>query len=120
MRQDDEVNEFHVATTVVGSEVGVVTAGGELDIYTADQVGASIDEARSSGASIVVIDLSAVSFIDSSALAILVERKKRLGADGGEVIVVADGQPVLRAFEVSGLDRVFRIFGDLDEALEAL
>jgi anti-sigma B factor antagonist len=120
MRQDDQVNEFHVAATAVRPDVGLVTATGELDMYTADQVGVSIDEARSGGASIVVVDLSAVSFIDSTALAMLVERKKRLGADGGEVIIVADGQPVLRAFEVTGLDRVFRIYREVDEALETL
>jgi anti-anti-sigma regulatory factor len=36
------------------------------------------------------------------------------------VIIVADGQPVLRTFEVSGLDRVFRIYPAVDEALETL
>jgi anti-sigma B factor antagonist len=114
------VEEFFVDTATLTREVCLVAVTGELDLSTADQVGRPIDEARSRGASTVVADLSNVSFIDSAALAMLVEKTKSVQKHSGEVVVVASDPRVLRTFEVSGLDRVFRIFPTLREAVGAL
>ena len=109
-----------MAAATLTQEVGLVAVTGELDLYTADQVSRPIDEARSAGASTVVADLSNVSFIDSAALAMLVEKTKSLRKSGGEVVVVANDPRVLRTFDVCGLNRVFQIFPTLREALGAL
>jgi anti-sigma B factor antagonist len=114
------VEEFRVAAATLTPEVGHVAVNGELDLYTAEQLGKPIDEARAAGASIVVADLSNVSFIDSAALAMLIEKTKSLRKGGGEIVVVANDPRVLRTFEVCGLNRVFPIFPTLREALGPL
>jgi len=79
----------------------------------------SISEAES-GVSRVVIDLSAVTFIDSTALGVLIGGVRRLHSGGGAMALVVTGRPVQRVLSITGLDRVFTIHATLDEAVAAL
>jgi hypothetical protein len=62
-----------------------------------------------------VVDLSDCTFIDSTGLGILVEAERRIGRHA--LLVVAGGPEVLRAFEVSGLDRRSALHPTLESAL---
>jgi anti-sigma B factor antagonist len=62
------------------------------------------------GARTIVLDLGAMSFIDSSGLGVLVGVLKRLKDQQGDTIVLRDLQePVRRVFEITGLTELFRI-----------
>jgi hypothetical protein len=54
-------------------------------------------------------------FIDSTGLGVLVEARRRIGSNA--LLIVASGLEVLRAFEVSGLDRQFALHPTLESAL---
>jgi anti-sigma B factor antagonist len=68
----------------------------------------------------LVVDLSAVSYIDSSGLAVLIEGMQNVDAYGGKFILAGLQDNVKPIFEIARLDRVFIIFPDVDSALAAL
>ena len=97
--------------------VGVITLAGEVDVYTAPALRTRLVEAVDSGCSALVVDMSAVDFIDSSGLGVLVSVLKRVREQDATMTVVADREIVLKVFRITGLDRVFPIVPTLPEAL---
>jgi anti-anti-sigma regulatory factor len=81
----------------------VVSLAGELDLYNANAVRDA---------------LSAVKFIDSTALGVLIEARTRLPNRRG-FLLAAPGLETRRALEISGLDRHFSVHESLDDARAA-
>ncbi len=94
----------------------VVTVQGELDLATAPSLKWALSDIVDAGALQIVVDLSPVTFIDSTALGVLVGVQRSLGA-GARLAIVGAGEDVLNIFELSGLDLTFDMFPTLDEAL---
>ena len=67
----------------------------------------------------VVVDLSKVSYIDSSGLAVLIEGMQNVEAYGGKFILAGIQENVKPIFEIARLDQVFIIFPHVDAALAA-
>jgi anti-sigma B factor antagonist len=67
----------------------------------------------------VVVDLSAVDYVDSSGIASLVEAFQRARKGGTGFALAAPNSAVLRVLELARLDRVFLIFATLEEGLDA-
>jgi anti-sigma B factor antagonist len=111
---------FNVRSERRDGDVGVVTVSGEVDMYTAPQLKACMLELIDGGVRRIVIDLSAVTFIDSTALGVLIGGVRRLHAASGAMALVVTSRPVERVLSITGLDRVFTIHATLDEALAAL
>ena len=105
-------------TTQVGADAYVVSVAGELDIATAGRLREELELAIGRGARRVIVDLIGLTFIDSVALGVLTEGARRLRADGGVCVVVSQDPRILRVFEITGLDRIFRIERSLAEAVE--
>jgi anti-sigma B factor antagonist len=83
----------------------VVAVGGELDMGAAPALRATIDRILEDGARTLVVDLSEVTFIDSTSIGVLMSALHRLKATGGSIELVCTEPNVLRVFEVVGLDR---------------
>jgi anti-anti-sigma factor len=82
---------------------------GELDVGTAAAVRQALRRASEDGVDTVVVDLSGLSFIDSTGLHELVVAHKRQQARGGEVVLQAPTAQTRRVLEIVGLDRLFTI-----------
>jgi anti-sigma B factor antagonist len=95
-----------------------VTVSGELDIATAPALRDRLNEAIDAGTHRFVIDLSAVSFLDSVALATIVHAKQRLPEEGRMAIATEPSSYVMLIFESSGLANVLDIVGSRAEAIE--
>ena len=93
----------------------VITLAGELDLYNADEVRAAFVKALDDGATILVVDMSAVEFMDSTALGVLVEARSKLGNDG--LRLAAPQLGARRTLQVSGLDRHLPVYDSVDAAL---
>ena len=89
----------------------VVRLGGELDLYNAAQACADTPER-------VVVDLSEVEFIDSTALGVLIETRTKLNNRGG-LLLAAPGLETRRALQISGLDKLFIVHDTVEDALSA-
>lgn len=96
----------------------VVRLGGELDLYNAEQVRATLGRACSESPARLVVDLSEVEFLDSTALGVLIEARTML-ANRRAFVLAAPGLETRRALQISGLDRHFSVHETVPEALSA-
>jgi anti-sigma B factor antagonist len=90
-----------------GDSVTVAVAG-EIDLSTADQLDAAIREAEKTEISRIVVDLSAVSFIDSTGLSVFLEAIKRNRRDGHRLsFVPSKHDQVVRLFALTETTEMF-------------
>jgi anti-sigma B factor antagonist len=96
----------------------VVHVGGDLDVYTSARLREGLEEAtRVAGR--LVLDLSEVQFIDSTALGVLVGTHQMTQAGGGDLRLVVDDPFLLKIFRITGFDGIFAIYPEIEDALEA-
>jgi anti-sigma B factor antagonist len=100
------------------NSVCTVTLEGEVDVYTAPRLKATLVELLDAGCVRIIIDLDKVAFIDSSGLGVLVGALRRARERDGAVRIVCTRDSVLKIFRITGLDKVFPIFSDAAEARE--
>ena len=99
----------------------VITAAGEVDLATSGHLKNVVQAEFDGRPGIVVIELSAVTFLSSVGLAVLVEAERTADRSRQSLrIVVRDGRPVVRAIAASGLTDHLPVFRSLDEALAAV
>jgi anti-anti-sigma factor len=107
---------FELRSTRVGDAI-VVAIVGEIDMATAPEVSRAIDSGNSDAAR-VVIDLSEVTFLDSSALNAFVQSQQELARrDIAFRIVSPADQAVRNVFEITRLTEPLSVVDSLDEAL---
>lgn len=111
---------FSVSSERLGDDLGVVVLAGEVDIFTAPQFKECLLGLVDDGVTRLVVDLSAVTFIDSTALGVLIGGVRRVHGAGGAMTVVVATRPVERVLSITGLDRVFSLHATRDEAVAAL
>ncbi len=111
---------FSVTSERQGDDLGIVSLSGEVDIFTAPQFKESLLEVLDDGVRRLVVDLSEVTFIDSTALGVLIGGVRRVHAADGTMAIVVATRPVERVLSVTGLDRVFSMYPTRDEAIAAL
>ena len=114
------VDGVRATTAQIGADAYVVSVSGELDIATAGRFAEEFERTAERNARRVIVDLVGLTFIDSVALGVLTEEARRLRASGGTCIVVSQDPRILRVFEITGLDRIFRIERSLAEAVEGV
>ena len=114
------LDEFRATVASLTRELALVSVSGELDLHTAGCLQARIEEADTVGAGTVLVDLSEISFIDSSALEVLVRESKRLESRGHSLVLVTNDPRTRRILEVTGLDRVLRANATPQDALAEL
>ncbi len=112
--------DFSVKTDEVQNGVHVIALTGEVDLYTAPEFKQELLRVIGEGAKQVVVDFSDTTFIDSTTLGVLVGGVKRLRPEGGQLSLICSDRNIVKIFEITGLDRVFTIYGTRDEALAAL
>lgn len=98
----------------------MVAVDGEVDTLTAPRLQAGLDEAvavAGTDGTAVVVDLSGVTFLASSGLAVLIGGARRLAESGGRLRLVAATRAVTRPLQVTGADALFDIHGDVASAL---
>jgi anti-sigma B factor antagonist len=100
----------------------LVEVSGEVDLHTAPQLRAVLGGlvGRESPGESVVVDLTGVSFIDSTGLGELVGAHKAVQRRGDRLHVVATNDRVTRLLTLTGLDDVLEVHGDRLEALSAV
>jgi anti-sigma B factor antagonist len=97
----------------------VVAARGEVDVATAPALRDGLDEALDHDIGTVVVDLTGVTFIDSTGLGVLIGARRRCMEAGRELRVVVVEPRILKVFEITGLTELFTIHPSLEPALGA-
>jgi anti-sigma B factor antagonist len=112
--------DARISVSRFGNDSFVVAAGGELDLHTVDQLRRRLDDVITAGAHRILVDLTGVSFMDSTTLGVLVEAAQTVRAAHGRVVLVADDPRVTKVIEITGLERVFSVESSLPEGVQAL
>lgn len=97
----------------------VVAISGEVDLSTSPQVREALLDCLKH-AKPVVVDLSAVVYIDSSGVASLVEAFQNAKSKGQGFALAAISETPLRVLKLARLDQVFVIVDTVDDAVAAL
>lgn len=100
--------------------VPIVSASGEIDVATAPPLRDRLQALTASGRATLVVDLRAVTFLDSTALGVLVGALKRCRESGGDLPLVITEPRILKVFEITGLTDVFPIHATVEEAVESV
>lgn len=103
-----EESRFHVDVRPDPAAGSVfVVPQGELDALTAADTRRALGEALATGARHVVLDLRAVTFIDSTGIRLMVETEEGSRRDGHRFAIIDGGPPVQRLLEITGLSDEF-------------
>ncbi len=93
----------------------LVTAAGELDLATVPDLEDTLERADPAGR--LVLDLSGLTFLDSSALRLLIATIRRVDEAGGSISLVAPEPGVARVLEIAAIDKMVAVHTSLDDAL---
>jgi anti-sigma B factor antagonist len=111
------MRQLAMSTTEPGPQIAVIALSGELDLYSCPEFKEELLRVIGSGATLVVVDLTETTFIDSTALGVLIRGVERLKIQEGRLVVACRDPNIVKIFEVTGLDRIFAVHRSLDEAL---
>ena len=111
---------FEIKTDELGDDAYVISLAGEVDLYTAPEFKQQLLDVISQGGKNVIVDFSNTTFIDSTTLGVLVGGVKRLRTNDGQLSLVCSDRNITKIFEITGLDRVFTIYGSREEALSGI
>jgi anti-sigma B factor antagonist len=98
----------------------VIAAPASFDIYSAPAVRALAIRLQRGGAASIVIDLAAVTFMDSSALGVILGTQARLRAAGGDIAVASASEPVAAMFSRAGLGARIAMYPDASAAADGV
>ena len=100
--------------------VPIVSPAGEIDVFTAEKLkGALQDAESSSGEHDLIVDLSEVSFLDSTGIGVLVGALRRRREQDATLHLVTDKASILKILSITNLDTVFAVHPDLQTATGA-
>jgi len=108
---------FNIMATVSTPSPGVLALEGEIDLHEAPNIKESLQPLISAKSPLLIVDLSGVTYIDSSGLALFIETMQRVQGYGGKFALCGLRPGVKTIFEIARLDQVFRIFPDRDAAI---
>jgi anti-sigma B factor antagonist len=97
----------------------VLPLEGEIDLHVSPSVAEALRAIIDKKPPQLTVDLSRVTYMDSSGLAVLIEAMQNIQNYGGKFALAGPSKDVLTIFEIARLDQVFRIFPDVDAALAA-
>jgi anti-sigma B factor antagonist len=117
---------FEVRSEALEDGVRVLTVHGELDLNTAPELEAPLEDAIGGPEDVsILIDLSGCEFIDSTGIAVIVRAWQRVGKNGseegdGDLVLCCSNDQVQRLLEITGVESSISIHPDRDAALTQL
>jgi anti-sigma B factor antagonist len=118
MPQEDP--DFHAELQWLGQHLALIDVDGEIDLYTSPELKKLMVEALETGAEHIVADFRHVTFVDSTALGVLLTSARKLRWKKGSIDIVCDDAGVLGVFATTGLDKVFCLYPTREAALAQL
>ena len=110
--------QFELTEEVVDDHTQLIAIRGELHTSTSPEFDERLKSVIDAGKTSVVLDLSAVEFIDSTGLSVLLNGLRHVTHEGGRMLLACANPTVLRLFEITKLDSTFEIVPTRSEALE--
>jgi anti-sigma B factor antagonist len=112
--------EFAITEHAIDGERHVLAVRGEIDLFTAPELKQVLAESIEAGRVRIVVDLTDTTFLDSTALGVLIGAVKRLRSRDGALAIVNIDENISKTFEITGLDQIFTIVPTREEAVDAV
>ena len=110
--------ELHEERSDAG--VHIVNVSGEIHVSTAPAFREQLNGVIEGGATMLVLDLSGVDFIDSTGLSVLLNGLRLVSQRHGRLALVCANPTVMRLFQITSLDATFDIFEDRAAAIASV
>ncbi|HAH86037.1 MAG TPA: anti-sigma B factor antagonist [Armatimonadetes bacterium] len=107
-------------TRSIDDRASLIDLEGEIDVYTAPNLKQQIITLLDSGVRHILIDLTNVEYLDSTALGVLIGGLKRLRERDGSLDLICPNPRIKRVFEITGLDKIFDMYTTEEEALDKM
>ncbi len=107
---------FGIARRDLDAGTSLISVQGDLDLSTAPRLKWELVDSLEAGRRQLIVDLSATTFMDSTALGVLIGVNRGLDV-GARLAIVCSSSTVLKIFELSGMDGAFAIFDTLEQAV---
>lgn len=101
---------FKINTRTKKGCIPLIEVAGEVDVYTAPQLKQQMLTLLEGGAKDIVVDLTKVEYLDSTALGVLIGGLKRMREREGDLLLICPNERVRRVFEITGLDKIFAMY----------
>lgn len=101
-------------------QTAVVSAAGEIDLTNAGFLRDALLSALNAGATGLVVDLTAATFLDSAGVTALVRASRRASASDAALRLAVTALPVLRVLDLVGLDQLVPVYPTVADALASL
>ena len=101
------------------ADVQLIKVTGEIDVYTAPEFKSAVNKAIDAGSLNLVIDLTNVSYMDSSGFGILLGATKKVRPKGGTINLLGCSEAITRMLKITRLDTIFGMHGSMEDALAA-
>ena len=98
-------------------DVLVVAVSGELDLYTAPELRSLLLGAINDGRTAVVLDLRETTFLDSTALGVIIAAMKALRVRSGRLVLVNDRTSITKTLTITGLDHLLAVETAVEDAV---
>jgi anti-sigma B factor antagonist len=97
--------------------VPVLDVGGEIDVATSPRLHELLTGLIEGGAPLVIVNMTDVSFIDSTGLGALAGAARDARAAGGDIRLVVTSPQIIKLLELTGLDEVFSVASSTKDAV---
>ncbi|HWC27142.1 MAG TPA: STAS domain-containing protein [Solirubrobacteraceae bacterium] len=111
------VPHFELAEESASAGAHIIRVSGEIHVTTAPEFAQHLSAAIDSGKRDIVLDMTAVEFIDSTGLSVLLNGLRLVTQMHGRLALVCTNPTVLRLFQITNLDETFDIFDDRAKAI---
>jgi len=112
--------DFAVTEHSIDAERHVLAVRGEIDLFTAPELKQVLAESIEAGRIRIIVDLTETTFLDSTALGVLIGAVKRLRSRDGALALVNIDENIAKTFEITGLDQIFTILDTREEAVRSI
>jgi anti-sigma B factor antagonist len=113
--------DVNLAITLQATPAGpcLITASGELDYHTGPRLRACLDDAPLGPGAVLVLDLSGITYCDSTGVSVLAHAYQRTETAGAKVALAGAAPAIFRLLSFTGLDRLFQSYDTVELALRA-
>jgi anti-sigma B factor antagonist len=109
--------DFEVSVDERAEDYSMISVRGEVDLHTAPKVQSAIERAAEGGSSAVVVDMSGIEFMDSTALSTFMRVKDALEKRDVSLRLATPSRAVDRIFDVTGFRDYFEVFPSREDAV---
>lgn len=99
------------------SDVSILEIEGEIDVYYSSKLEEKVKNLIAQGERKVIIDMTEVSYMDSSGLGVLVGSLKNLKKSKGDMKIAGANKEIMNVFEITRLNTFFDMYKTVPEAL---